>query len=130
MKPFVFIILFFWIFFQTSTIWRKVDDDFHKHKVLKKSLVDIKLLSSKFADDSIVILPSIFGPHAADFIQLYYGKKKTMFYSISVAWHKQLKRPFNPVKDYVLTYDFQESKIINITNQYQQILLKKKTGEL
>lgn len=128
-----FFALFFLISFFTVQIVglsRLIDEDQYKHEAIKKSLTYIKQLSPHLADNAFVVVPSILGPYGANFAQLYYGKKSTVFIPMSVAWDQWeiglRHSAFDPKKDKILNYDYTSSKVIDRTNEYKEILEKKK----
>lgn len=111
---------------QILSIWREIDKDMYKYIAAKKSLAQIKKVSSSLQSDSIVIVPSILGPWGAAFCQKYYGKKDTLFIALAspqIAWEPSFKRTFNPKKDYIFAFDYTRNIVIDITKDYKKIII-------
>lgn len=118
-----FVILF--IYNQIIEIWNEMNVDFYKYKAVKISLNYIKRLSPEITNDAFVVVPSMLSSHGADFSMQFYGKTGTSFYPFQASWHKQMKRSFDPKKDYILEYDKQTEKVIDLTKNYQEIIITK-----
>ncbi len=127
----IFTIIFL-VYLNILATWKQIDSAFYDHLAAKKSIEFVKQLSPKFASDSFIIVPSIMGRFGVNFLQIYFGKENTMFTPFFAGWDQDMKRPFDPKKDYILKYDYKKREAINITSNYEEIFkqrLKKRINK-
>lgn len=123
---FLYMGLFIWFFIQVVPIHRELNGEAYKHTETKKIIAYMKQISPKLKDDSIVITPRLMGYWGTDFLRDYYGKKGNLFIprlTPQMVWTKDFKRPFNPKTDVILYYDEDNEKVIDITKDYNKIII-------
>lgn len=117
----VIIVIIFLTYTNIRTIWTRIDSGLSEHIAAKKSIKFIKQLSPSFSSDSFIILPSVMGYFGANFSQIYFGKENTTFTPFFSNWDQDMKRPFDPKKDFIIRYDYINKEAMNVTNNYKTI---------
>lgn len=116
----VLFFLIFYVFTNVRLIWFATDEEQYKHIISKNIRAYIKSISYKFKDNSLVVLPKEIGPHQADFLREFYGKK-TMSFIPFLALTEKKASSFNQVKDFLFLYSRKEGKVVNLTTNYKEI---------
>ena len=119
--------LFYWVITNAHLVSATINEYSTRFKATKISLNYIKSISSKFQDDSIVIVPSVINSHGADYVQYFYGGKHTFIDVYYSEWEKKIPRPFDTKKDFIIRYDYSKG-IINDTNRINEILDERRKG--
>lgn len=124
-------ILTFWIIMQIFAINNQFQKELSTHVTTKKIISYFKNdLSSKLKDDSIVVTPYIMGNWGSWYINMFYGRKDTVFIprmTPEIEWREELKRgtlkrSFDPKKDFIIYYDENSQTVIDITKDYKSII--------
>lgn len=116
----VLFFLIFYVFTNVRLIWFATDEEQYKHIISKNIRAYIKSISYKFKDNSLVVLPKEVGPHEADFLREFYGKKTMSFIPFPALTEKNASS-FNQVKDFLFLYSKENGKVINLTTNYKEI---------
>lgn len=130
-KNFIYAFIIFWFIIQLSSVNKAIDKEMYSHTETKKITAYLKNISPRLAEDSIVIVPNVMSIYGAQFCNLYYGKKKTLFlpFYSKIEWLDQYGRQFNPQKDIILTYDDNVEKVMDVTWNYKKIIVSKNKSE-
>jgi len=127
-KVFVSIAIVIWIGMQLISINQRIKEESVSHIATKKVIAYFKNdLSMKLKDDSIVITPRVMGNWGSDFLNKYYGKKNTIFIpnmDPQFKWRNDLKRTFDPNKDFITYYDYNRKEVIDLTKNYKTIIVR------
>jgi len=137
-KPFIYLIIAFWIGIQLISINRQIKQESNYHIATKKIISYFKdSLSTKLKENSIVLTPRPMGNWGSFFLNKFYGKKLTIFtprmdsqfewsngYAspYSSAGSGKFRRSFDPKKDFIIYYDFEREKVIDVTKDYKAII--------
>lgn len=121
-KKYLIVIMGIWALMQLSSINKGFGIEQEKHEAMEKSMRYVKQISSRFASDSIVIVPRELGYYGSYFAQLFYGRERTAFIPRFSQTVEGLSRPFDTSKDYILEYDRTRHVVVDRTHEYQSIL--------
>lgn len=125
-KNAVYLIIFGWAIIQLFAINRQFKAELYNHIATKKIVSYFKNdLSSKLKNDSIVITPYVMGNWGSWFLNMYYGKKNTIFtpqMTPQFEWRSEFKRSFDSKKDFIIYYDQNNQEVIDITQEYKTII--------
>lgn len=124
-KSVAIVVIVYLVYSNIQAIYSEIDKDFYKHIAAKKSIEYIKNISPKLSSDSFVVVPSVLSYYGAYFCQEFYGKEKTIFMPFFADWHKELKRPFDPKKDYIIDYDFGKGMVVDRAEEHREIIREK-----
>lgn len=127
LKVGVTIFLLYWVLMNVNLISAGIEKYNPGFEGTKVSLNYIKSISYKFSEDSIIIIPSVLGDYGNDYVKYFYGKKNNFIAVYFREWEKQIKRPFDQKKDFIIIYDH-EKGIIDRTKEINQILDERKRG--
>lgn len=122
----VYLIISGWIIMQILAINRQLQIESGNHIETKKIIAYFKNnLSSRLKEDSIVITPYSMGNWGSWYLNMFYGKKNTIFtprMTSEFEWEGKFKSSFNPKKDYIIYYDESSQEVIDVTKNYKTII--------
>lgn len=127
-KRILYFFIVLWVIYQSTIINNEIKkysyNDIQTHEIITY----LKKISPQLKEDSIVIVPNILGDYGANFANMYYGKKKTLFLPFydKIDWLDQYGRPFDPKKDIILSYDNEKQVVVDRTKEYKSIIVQKK----
>jgi len=130
----IYFLIVIWVSSQVFSVNRKLNEESVHNVATKKIMAYFKsTLHPKLKDDSIVFTPSLVGDWGSNYLNMFYGKKRTIFIprmDPEIEWKTEgirhsFKRSFDPKKDFIIYYDYNSKEVVDVTKNYKNIIINR-----